>query len=219
MLASSWAINFAYSKDPKLLGISINWLVSGDKNNDLAIDIDEVVNEGVLAGLPPPEGVGTGTPGDPNDPPGAGDCWWIETRMTWESLLSPSLIYPIEGAIVSWDYSKQKTFGINYLKTKETEAQQMDRIISLCGRESCQFTYVHLEVTGEETRRVKWTNSLLTPHQVYWHNALDQMIGGALKGDLRSLWIEDVEIGIPHQARGAGSMFDGLGTFSGLGGF
>jgi hypothetical protein len=182
----------------------------------------------VTGGKPPPDGDHKGDPlkpvglkpqPDPNDPDGVGECWWIETRMTWEGLLSPSLRYPIETSVAAWDFSKHSMFGLNFLQTKLTDDGQMDRIASLMGGIKTTFNYVHLESVGEVERRVLWTNSLLPPHHVYWHSAFDAVIGRALKGDFMRIRIADVDIQVSNQNIGSTSAYAGLGDFSGLGGF
>jgi hypothetical protein len=215
LFCSSYATNFAYSKDPKLLGIRYDWLRDNPDYMEEPADKVTVVDNGVQAGVPTPK-EGAGTIGDINDPAGDPDAWWIETRMTFESILSPDIKYPIITELEPYTRDKMVRFGSCSLDTVKTDAKMVDRIVSTAEINAEVITYRHKEVTGEEIRRVRWTNDKLPSHYVHWHKALDSRIGGNFSGRLDVLEHSTGPVCVRTDTRGDLGSYSGMDVFSGL---
>jgi hypothetical protein len=218
LLATHFATNFAYSKDPKLLGIRYLWFGRTKADTDVGDDSEEILSRGIQPGVPTPVERGTGDGSDLNDPIGDPDAWWIETRMTWESVLSPDITYPIRTEIVPFTRNKIVRVG-QQIMTQKTDRATMDRYMSLGLVTNGNYRYTHHEFGTVQSRVVMWTNSRLPSHHVYWHSALDDMIGVYLSGDMTRVEIMDANISVRQDTRPDLGNFEGMDMFAGLGDF
>jgi hypothetical protein len=151
---------------------------------------------------------------DPNDKPGDTAAWWIETRMTWESIISPDVKYPIRTEIVRLTRDNLKRFGDSHIVSSESRPEAVDRVVSMLNVTA--LSYRHLELAGEISRRIRWTNDRLPSHHVYWHAALDVALRGRINGPIGVIEREDTKISVREDTVGDLGNFSGLEAFSGL---
>jgi hypothetical protein len=168
LLALALVTNLAYSISRQQLCFRYDWLDGG-----VEVDVGEENSEEVLVGL-----VGTDDPeADEGDAEGTVPRWWIETRMTWESLQSPDLDFPIRT-----DYQEDRRAGVvrygsNVIYSHQSERLQNDRFVSLL-QHGDEVVYQYTGVEGRVNRILTWTNSRLPVHYVHWCDAIDRFLKG-----------------------------------------
>jgi hypothetical protein len=135
--------------------------------------------------------------------------------MTWESILSPDITYPLKVKVEGFSDNGLVRFGPNSLRPKESDVRMVERLLSMLTREE-KVRYHYMSPGGITSDQLSWTNIALPPHYVFWHQGLDSVIGHFWDEIGWNLRAKGCVISIPMDTETGPSAYPGLDLFAGL---
>lgn len=110
-------------------------------------------------------------------------CWLVESRASWESVLSNDIRYPIRTELRELTRGDVSQSGAGVVFPRESVAW-MSRLLSTLAN-NVGYSYRFSDVTTVRSLPIKLTNDRVGNRKVFWSRVLDKVVGLEVNGKAR----------------------------------
>lgn len=203
-VALAHSTNICYSEEMQLLCFKYDW------DTGLEIDVAENNTTEIIGSA---IDINLHAPADPDV------CWWIETRMTWEACQTPDLDSVVSTELKQSGRDGVCRYGNGVILSCKSSSEKIDRLVSILAHGD-EVDYNIQTVAGLQTKRVRWTNSVLPSHYVHWSHPIDKIMQGRMSSNnFTAMEVRNDDVYVAMGSSNVVGDFDGMDVFTGFSGF